>query len=93
MNNIEELLPVGSIVLLKNGKKKVMIIGIKQKNLRDNIVYDYLVIPYPEGFVNQDCLFFVNHIAIQEVFFRGYEDDERKEFINKLSDFYKNKKD
>lgn len=93
MNNIEELLPIGSIALLKDGKKKIMIIGVKQRNLSDNIVYDYLTIPYPEGFVNASCMFFVNHNAIQEVFFRGYEDDERKEFINKLSEYYKNKKD
>ena len=91
MNNIEQLLPIGSVVLLKNGKKKIMIIGIKQTDLTTNTVYDYLAIPYPEGFVSQECMFFVNHEAIQEISFRGYDDDERKQFIGKLADYYKNK--
>ena len=29
-NNIRELLPIGSVVLLKEGTKKAMIFGIKQ---------------------------------------------------------------
>ena len=29
---VKELLPIGSVVLLKNGKKRVMIYGIKQTN-------------------------------------------------------------
>ena len=91
MENIEELLPIGSVVKKKKGKKKIMIIGVKQTNLVTNTVYDYLAIPYPEGFVNQDCMFFVNHEAIEEVYFRGYENEERAEFIKKLADYYKNK--
>ena len=36
-----ELLPIGSVVLLHNGKKKVMIIGVMQRDR--NKRYDYLV--------------------------------------------------
>ncbi len=88
MNNVNELLPIGSVVLLKNAKRKVMIIGIKQKNLVDNKVYDYLVIPYPEGFINQSCMFFANHSSIQEISFRGFDDDSRKDFVSKVYDYY-----
>ena len=30
MNNVKELLPIGSVVVLKGGEKKLMIFGIKQ---------------------------------------------------------------
>ena len=29
--NIKELLPIGSVVLLKGGKKRLMVFGVKQK--------------------------------------------------------------
>ena len=88
MNNIEELLPIGSVVLLKGGKKKVVIVGIKQTDLNTNKLYDYLTVPYPEGFLNSECMFFTNHDLIEEVTFKGYEDEERREFIKKLKDYY-----
>ena len=91
MNIKEELLPIGSIVLLKGGRKKIMIIGVKQTDLNTNIVYDYLAIPYPEGFISSDCLFFINQDAIDQVFFKGYEDEERKIFITTLANYYENK--
>lgn len=88
-NNIEEFLPVGSVVVLKGGTKRIMIIGVKQKDLSTDKVYDYLAVPYPEGYVNAEYTFFIEHNAIEKVFFRGYEDEERQVFISKLAEFYK----
>lgn len=90
MNNIRELLPIGSIVILENGQKKLMIIGVKPIDTEKNETYDYLAVPYPEGYVKEELTFFVNHDKIKEVISRGYENDERTEFINKLEEFYKN---
>ena len=92
MDNIEELLPIGSVVLLENGIKKIMIIGIKPTDLSTNTIYDYLAVPYPEGFIKEDCTFFVNHDKIQKVVARGYENEERKEFITKLAGYYAEQK-
>lgn len=90
MDDLEKLLPIGSVVILKGGKKKIVIIGIKQTDIATNTLYDYLTIPYPEGFLNSECMFFANHDAIESVIFRGYEDDERNDFMKRLSDYYKN---
>jgi len=91
---ILELLPIGSVVLLKNGKKRLMIIGVKQTDAASGTEYDYLSVLYPEGFVNSETTFFFNHDAIDHVFFLGMNDNERTEFINSLSDFYeKNEKE
>ena len=40
MNN--ELLPIGSVVLIGNSKKKVMIVGVCQKGVQNpNSIWDY----------------------------------------------------
>lgn len=89
--NIKELLPIGSVVLLKTGKKRVMVTGVKQTDKSNGKEYDYACVLYPEGHIggNQNLLF--NHDDIDEIFFRGFEDEERETFINKLDAFYKNK--
>ena len=86
---IAELLPIGTIVLLKEGEKRLMINGIKQTNANgDGKEYDYLGILYPEGHIGDDFQYLFNHEDISEVIFRGYEDDERNEFITKLVKLY-----
>lgn len=88
MENIKNLLPIGSVVILKGGRKKIMIIGVKQTDLKTQKEYDYLAVPYPEGFLTADCTFFIDESAIEKVFFRGYEDEERNLFIDKLNEYY-----
>lgn len=47
MNN--ELLPIGSVVLIGNSKKKVMIVGVCQKGGQDpNAIWDYTGVTFPE---------------------------------------------
>ena len=91
MEDVRKLLPVGSVVLLQNGQKKLMIIGIKPVDTTNNAMYDYLAVPYPEGFVKDNLTFFVNHDKIDKVIARGYEDEEREDFINRLEEYYNNR--
>ena len=87
--NIKELLPIGSIVLLEGGEKKLMIIGIKQTDVSgDGREYDYLGVLYPEGHIGDQFQYLFNHVDIKEILFRGYEDDERDEFLDKLFELY-----
>lgn len=87
--SIIELLPVGSIVLLKDGEKKLMVSGIKQMDAGgDGKEYDYLGVLYPEGHIGEQFQYLFNHDDINEVVFRGYEDEERTEFLAKLSALY-----
>ncbi len=88
---VEDLLPIGSVVLLKDGQKRIMIFGIKQTDAdNDDIEYDYVGVLYPEGNLGAEYQFLFNNEDISEVFFRGYEDEERVEFINKLKEIYGN---
>ena len=89
--DIRQLLPIGSVVLLKGGRKKVMIYGVKQTDKSSGIEYDYISVLYPEGNMGEAGQFLFNHSDIDEIYFRGCEDEERDRFIDKLARFYKNK--
>ena len=89
--DIRQLLPIGSVVLLKGGRKKVMIYGVKQTDKSSGIEYDYISVLYPEGNMGEAGQFLFNHSDIDEIYFRGCEDEERDRFIDKLARFYESK--
>ncbi len=86
--DIKELLPIGSIVLLEGGQKRLMIFGVKQSNMETGEEYDYIAVPYPEGNMGTDGQFLFNHGDIEEVIFRGFEDEEREGFLDRMEQFY-----
>ena len=89
MTIINDLLPIGSVVLLKGGQKRIMIYGVKQSDENEpDIEYDYIGVMYPEGNLGSDYQFLFNHENIDTVVFTGFEDEERTDFIKKLSDYY-----
>lgn len=89
MENIKELLPTGSVVRLVDGEKYLMIVGVMQTmaGIRKKEC-DYLGVLYPEGYLGDEFLYGFNHVDVEEIVFRGYEDQEREEFLTKLSDLY-----
>ena len=48
----KDLLPIGSVVLLKGGDKKIMVCGRIQAKEGENTIYDYSACYYPEGIVD-----------------------------------------
>lgn len=81
----EELLPIGTVVMLKGAKKRVMISGFcAMDEEHPGKVWDYSGCMYPEGFLssNQTCLF--DHEQIEKVYHLGLIDDEEEEFKEKL---------
>lgn len=87
MKNIKELLPVGSVVILKEGTKQLMVIGVMQEDT-DGKQYDYLGVFYPEGFIGQEALFLFQEEEVKEVFFEGYKSPEQEEFLQKLENYF-----
>lgn len=88
--NIKELLPIGSVIWLRDAERPLMIFGIKQSNLETNEEYDYIGVLYPEGNMGTDSQFLFQHKDIEKVVFRGYETEERDVFIERLEEFYIN---
>lgn len=83
---MKEYLPLGTVVILNEGKKKLLIYGRKQTDIKTNIEYDYVSCLYPEGNINQDYMFLFNEEDIKEVIFRGYSNSEDEEFLDKLNE-------
>ena len=86
----KNMLPIGSVVLLKGGKKRIMIVGRIQTCSGENTIYDYSACYYPQGLVSADSLFFFNRDAIDKVFFLGFQDGEelayRTEVLGQLGE-------
>ena len=88
--NREKYLPIGSVVLLKEAKKRVMVTGfVAQSNETGDKVFDYMGCLYPEGIISSEQNLLFNHDQIDKIFYLGYSDEEEKDFkikLNKLND-------
>lgn len=81
----EKYLPLGSIVLLEGGQKRLMITGYHMKTIEEpNRIFDYCGCVFPEGTIRSDCTCVFDHSQIEKVFSIGYIDDTSSEFIKKL---------
>ena len=78
-----ELLPIGTVILVQEAEKQMMIIGILQQN--GNERYDYMGVLYPEGYMSQDEVYLFNHEDIDKISFLGYVDVEHQTFRNNLN--------
>ncbi len=77
--------PIGTVVRLVNGTKRVMIIGYKTQNTdAPGKVYDYSGCLYPEGQLSSHQILLFDHDQIEEVYFIGYRDAEQQTFMEKL---------
>lgn len=85
-----ELCSIGTVVKLKNGEHKLMIISRTPLTNNNGVIgyYDYGACLYPEGQADSTTSFF-NKEDIEDIFFEGYidEDEEkiRESFEEKLA--------
>ena len=80
------LLPIGSVVKLKEGTKSVMIIGILQEDAEGNN-YDYISCLFPEGYIDEETFYLFNHDDIEIVESMGYVNSQTKEFFAQLNEY------
>ena len=74
------LLPIGTVVLIGDSEKRVMIVGVCQRSGDDGEIWDYTGVLYPEGYLDSDTMFLFNNDQISKVFATGYQDEEQFEF-------------
>ena len=82
---MKKFLPIGSVVLLKESQKRIMIVGVKQKQENSDKVWDYSACLYPEGILDPDKLFLFDAEQIERLYFVGIQDGEGFAFLNKLN--------
>ena len=81
----EKFLPIGTVVLLKTGTKKIMITGFLPV-AKDKTVYDYSACLFPEGIISNKQTAVFNHDQIAEVIQEGYSNEETAQFVGALNE-------
>ena len=89
MNNIgEKYLPLGTVVLLEGGTKRVMITGFATASSDDpDLIYDYAGCMYPQGFITSNQTVLFDHDQIKKIYHFGLIDPEWVEFQDNLKKF------
>lgn len=77
---MDKYLPIGSVVILKEGKKRLMIYGVNQKENTTGKVWDYIGCLFPEGNIDAEHTYVFNHDQIDRIFYIGMQDEEQMEF-------------
>lgn len=82
----ERTLPIGSVVSLYGGEKRLMILGYVKYLRGDDSgkVYDYCGCTYPEGYVGSEATAVFNHEDIEHIYALGFQDEVQFEFHEKL---------
>ena len=87
MKESTKLLPIGSVVMLKNGTKEVMITGFYTVSEKEpDSVYDYSGCLFPEGIISSEQSLLFNHDQIQTVLYIGYKNEAEVNFKKKLEE-------
>lgn len=87
MENIAYL-PLGSIVILRGGVKKMMIIsrGLAAKINGTEKFFDYGGVYYPEGLSGDEIAYF-NHDGVIKVVFEGFSDEDNQIMVDAINEF------
>lgn len=86
-----KLLPLGSVVYLTEGNKKIMIIarGLVVKNGDGVAFFDYGGVPYPEGLMDDKIAYFQRE-GISKVVFEGFSDLDDEATVEKINAYVSN---
>ena len=83
MNNEEQklsYLPLGTVILLEGGEKRLIIVGRKQISVETRKEFDYAGVLFPEGYQTAETLYLFNHSDIESIFQMGLVDSEEINF-------------
>lgn len=84
MYSYDKVLPVGTVVLLKNANKRLMIIGYQRMKEAGGKIYDYCGCVYPEGFTSPAEAAVFDHEQIDRIIAVGLQNPAQIEFSEKL---------
>ena len=89
---IDETLPLGTIVTLKEWDQNFMIInrGVLADTEDGHLLFEYSACLYPNG-ADINTIYYFNKEDIDKVIFEGYENDDEKIFETLLKEWNKEK--
>ncbi|WP_180965812.1 DUF4176 domain-containing protein [Enorma phocaeensis] len=83
-----EFYPLGSVVTIQGSPKTLMIVSRALAYKSDEgktEYYDYGLVLYPEGML-RDTMIYTNHELIDQVLFRGFENEENAKVVADLQE-------
>lgn len=85
MYSYDRVLPIGTVVLLENADKRLMIVGYQRKRaLDDDKIYDYCGCLYPEGFMTPNEVAVFDHSQIDRIVAMGFQNQGQVNFAERL---------
>lgn len=81
-----KFLPLGSVVLLKDAQRPIVIIGYTVVEEGSTDIWDYLGCAYPIGVIDPSKNLLFQRNQIEKVLHTGYTDDEGGKFLDQLTD-------
>lgn len=83
VNMDSNILPLGTIVTLKNGDdSKLMIVsrGSIVENNRSEVYFDYGAVLVPQGMLSPEAVYFFNKENVDIIIFEGFKNEQEIEF-------------
>lgn len=87
---MEHIYPIGTIVQISEMKEKYMIIGYLQQTAESEKIWDYVAVPFPQGFFGPDENVLFDEVQISEVISEGYRNEEQNNFMLQVKEFLVN---
>ena len=81
-----QFLPLGSVVLLKDATRPIVIIGFTVVEEGNPEIWDYLGCAYPIGVIDPSKNLLFQRDQIAKVLHTGYTDDEGNKFLDQLTE-------
>jgi hypothetical protein len=82
----KNLLPIGSVVILKGNERYLMICGRIVCTEDNDKIFDYVGCPYPEGIAKSDNMIFFDRDAVDSVVFIGFQDQQEIDYRTEILD-------
>lgn len=75
------MLPIGSVVYLKEGNRKIMVLnrGVMLEQVGEKVIFDYSGCIYPVGLDAKQVIYF-NEENIDRIIFEGFKDEEESRY-------------
>lgn len=86
---IEKILPLGTVVTLKNGDDDRLMIISRASIIEEQgeiSYFDYGSVLVPQGMLAPEAVYFFNRENIKEVIFIGFQDNDEAEFEDNYDD-------
>lgn len=80
---MDEKLPIGSVISLKDSKEMKIIIGYNFMKEENSDIYDYASFPYPIGFIGADTdMTLFNDENIDLLYHKGFESENLEKYFD-----------